>query len=329
MAQHKFDWIKHSDAVADDRFALTQEDLDKVYRMDHPEIQKRLTFVRETALPSAYKLANMPSVKDQGDLGLCFAFAGAGIQQYYYLNNPTIKSDYDLSEMFLGYWSRYICEGGAPTGDNGSTIIATMQAQQQYGICLEKTWTYVDAKENIKPSDVAVKEASQYEVGKYFAIDEDANVTTNIKKSIYAGTPIMYGSEVHQSIDNVGTDGIEPYAKSSSTSDPVVGGHARWIYGWDDTKTIKGTTKKGAFLVRNSWGGSWGCYGDSWVSYQVFLDQETDPMGITSAIAPTNTPTPSPNLDPTADIKLVKNIVYGSYNNATKISKIKNIVSKY
>lgn len=239
------------------------------------------------ALPTNYSLLNNEtSVRDdQGDLGLCFAFAGDGILEYYLKMMPNGYID-ELSEMFLGYYSRYICEGGKPTGDNGSTILATMQAMVKYGVCLALTWPYVDKDEDVTPSTIAINEAKTLEVGKYFSIPNDSNKLTAIKQSIYAGVPIMYGSDVHNSIMNVDSTGIEPYAPENSTKDPIAGGHARFILGFDDTKVITGTTTKGAFLVMNSWSNRWGANGLSWISYQTWRDQETDDMGITSVISP-------------------------------------------
>ena len=198
--------------------------------------------------------------------------------------------------MFLGYYSRYILNGNKkPTGDDGSTILATAQAMQQYGVCLNSLWPYVDSQENVTPSNSARSSALSYEVGKYFAIPQTQDTTklTQIKQSVYAGVPIMFGIDVHNSIMNVGSDGIEPYAPENSTKDPIAGGHARYILGFDDTKTITGTSTKGAFLVMNSWGSSWGANGLSWISYQVWLDQESDDMGITSVTVPTP-PNPVP-----------------------------------
>lgn len=292
-------WIKHSDAIADDTNLLTQEKLNNVYQIDDSRVGLELKDIKGI---SAYNLEQYISkiLEDQGNLGLCFAFAMEGIQEFYNKNTPPLGNTDDLSEMFIGYWSRYICGGGPPVGDYGSTILATMQAAQKYGVCLENLWPYIESKENTKPSSTANNNAKLYKISKYFAIQNDSNKIDNIKKSIYAAVPIMFGCEVHSSIMNVGSDGIEPYAKSSSVSDPAVGGHARYIYGWDDNRTIPNAPIKGAFLVRNSWGPDWGANGDSWVSYQVWKDQETDDMGITSAIFPNVAPVP---IDPCQKLK--------------------------
>lgn len=49
--------------------------------------------------------------------------------------------------------------------------------------------------------------------------------------------------------------------------DPSAGsGHAVVLVGWDDTKD-NGQGKKGAWLIKNSWGVNWGEYGYGWMSY--------------------------------------------------------------
>jgi C1A family cysteine protease len=344
-------FITHSEAIKSGDYALTQEEFDQVYAMDHPEVESRMKIVKASVLPAGYSLlpyaANVRD--DQGNLGLCFAFAGAGILEYFLKNNLPLGVWNELSELFLGYYSRYICEGGTPSGDNGSTILATAQAMAQYGICFASTWPYVESKENTRPPTSAVNEAKKFEVGKYFAIPNNNNKLTAIKQSIYAGVPIMYGSDVHESIMNVDSTGIEPYASPDSTTDPVAGGHARWVLGWDDTKSIKGTITKGAFLVMNSWSSSWGANGTSWVSYQTWLDQETDDMGITNMVAPipvpnptpvptptpaptpvpTPTPSPVPPIDPCpATMASAKKIVYSTDLNSVKVSKLKKLLPK-
>ena len=304
-------WIKHSEAVASDKYPqYTQEYINQIYTMDHPEIRSRMKVMDVGNIPSYNLLQYVaPARYNQGDLGLCFAFAGSGIAEYYIKNVAPLGVVEELAEMFLGYYSRYILNNNQPpTGDEGSTILATAQALQQYGSCIENLWPYIDANENVEPSAAAINSAKTLEVGKYFAIPNDSNKLTAIKQSIYAGVPLMFGSEVHNSIMKVGSDGLEPYAPHNSKTDPVAGGHARYIIGWDDTIGIPKAPIKGAFLIMNSWGDKWGSDGTSWVSYQVWNDQETDDMGITSMVTPTPAPlssTDCPEKQQIADIKKV------------------------
>ena len=297
-------YISHREAIANKKIKFTKRDLKKVKRFD--KVGMKLTAPKD--LPS--KSNNYPNVAparfNQGDLGLCFAFAGAGIVEYFLKNevasNPVEE---ELSEMFLGYYARYILnDNEPPEGDDGCTVLATLQALQRFGICKEVTWKYVDANENVEPPKTARDEATQVEVGEVFAIPQTQNEAKLIamKQVLYAGRPLDYGSNVHQSIMDVGADGKEPYATEDSEDDPVVGGHSRQVVDYDDDMEVPNAPIKGAFLIMNSWGADWGADGTSWVSYQVWLDEETDDMGVTS-IKSVTPPTPIPPIVDNGEVK--------------------------
>jgi C1A family cysteine protease len=84
----------------------------------------------------------------------------------------------------------------------------------------------------------------------------------------------MFGFTVHESIAEVKADGKIPYP---AKSERVVGGHAIVAVGYDDALTINAQAAgapetKGALLIRNSWGPSWGDAGYGWLPYQYVLD---------------------------------------------------------
>lgn len=261
-------WIKHSEAVASDKYPqYTKEYINQIPTLDDPRVKSSLPIPipipYKHLLPASYSLLSMiaPARYNQGDLEICFAFAGCGIVEYFIKNTPPFGEVEELSELYLGYWSRYILDGNKPpTGDNGSTILATMQALQEYGICSENLWAYTDANLNIAPSAAADAAAKNLDVGKYFAIPQTQNQAklSAIKTALYQGIPLMFGCEVHNSIFNVGSNGLEPYASPNSTTDPIAGGHARYIFGWNDNQEIPNAPITGAFLVMNSWSANWG-----------------------------------------------------------------------
>jgi C1A family cysteine protease len=57
----------------------------------------------------------------------------------------------------------------------------------------------------------------------------------------------------------------------------VLGGHAMLVIGYDDTMTIvnstTGKTTKGALIIRNSWGPSWGDHGYGAIPYEFVMNQ--------------------------------------------------------
>lgn len=252
-------------------------------------------------LPGSFSLIDKDSpIENQGNFGSCTSFSAAGALQFYDKQNGAYKN---LSQFFIYFWNRYIDNGGdptqpynekyAPTEDSGSTIRSTMKALQKMGDCTEDSWPYVDKNALLKPSDAAIKEATEYEVLSYYLIAENSSKIDNMKKAIYSGLPVIFGRNVPNEIYNVGKDGVEPYAED------WVGGHAQLAEAYDDNKVIPGAPIKGAFKIRNSWGPDWGDGGYEWVSYYAFQKQQTDCSVITKADLPGSDPSPTPDPTPT------------------------------
>jgi len=75
---------------------------------------------------------------------------------------------------------------------------------------------------------------------------------------------------VFESIKGAGATGKIP---SPARGESVLGGHAVLAVGYDDSLPIgSGDNEKvGAFLIRNSWGESWGERGYGWLPYEYVL----------------------------------------------------------
>lgn len=98
------------------------------------------------------------------------------------------------------------------------------------------------------------------------------NILAEIKKSLAAELPAMFGFSVYNSIPAVGDGNLDiPYPKRGDT---LEGGHAVLAVGYDDDKKINGET--GAILIRNSWGTQWGDKGYGWLPYKYVLNGLAD-----------------------------------------------------
>ena len=90
-----------------------------------------------------------------------------------------------------------------------------------------------------------------------------------MKTALANGTPVIIGFDVYDSFEGAWGDiphgqagsGMMPYPNTST--EELLGGHAVCIVGYDDN--LNG----GRFIVRNSWGTSWGDNGYFYMPYQV------------------------------------------------------------
>lgn len=235
------------------------------------------------ALPTVVDLRAWCSpIEDQGQIGSCTAQAGVGLLEYYerrfhgkFLNG---------SRLFLYKVTRNLLQW---TGDTGAYLRTTMKAMAGFGVCPEQYLPYSDVKTggNGVPTDPFEREpssfcysfAGNYKSIKYYRLDPaatpKATVLANIKNYVAAGFPCMFGFTVYGSIWQIGTTGKIPYPAANES---VQGGHAVVIVGYDDNieivNPINNQKKKGAFLIRNSWGTGWGVGGYGYLPYAYVLD---------------------------------------------------------
>jgi len=212
-------------------------------------------FVHEQTLDSLPKSIDlrpqMPPVYDQGQLGSCTANSIAALVQKDKNISP--------SRLFIYYNERAI--EGTIKQDAGANIRDGIKTINTLGVCSETTIPYDISKFTKKPSKKAYKEALQNKDNSYHAV---AQTELDIKAALVAGLPISFGFEVKQSFESsvVASTGIyQPKANET-----ILGGHAVCIVGYDDDKQM--------FIVRNSWGDTWGLQGYFWMPYTEVLNAQ-------------------------------------------------------
>lgn len=206
-------------------------------------------------LPTSVDLRStgkLPSIYDQEDLGSCTA--NALCAAYHYMDDSWAGS-----RLYL-YYNERKHDNDIPD-DAGSTITESVKAAEQYGLCNETTWPYDISKFTICPTKQCYTEGEEHKVCKAHKLQQDLN---SLKHCLAGGSPFIFGIDIYDSFesDEVSKTGIVPMPASGENN---LGGHAVCCIGYDDSKK--------AFLVRNSWGVSWGDEGHFWLPYD-FVDSK-------------------------------------------------------
>jgi C1A family cysteine protease len=255
------------------------------YTEEHREIKpmaKKLKIpgqaTRKLALPPKVDLrSDCSAIEHQGVLGSCSAHAAAGIVEYF--EKRTHDKYIDASRLFIYKNTRNLM---GITGDTGAWLRNTMGALAHAGVADERHWPYTDVIPDFdaEPTAFVYSIAGDYKAVKYFCHDpldknvEYRDVLTSVKKYLVAGIPSMFGFSGYASSMFGDVPGAFPVPHRS---EPIQWSHAVVAVGYDDNikitnKMHTGIKSKGALLIRNSWGVSFGEAGYGWIPYDYVLN---------------------------------------------------------
>lgn len=198
-------------------------------------------------LPESVDLRPLCSpVENQGHVGSCTANAAVGAMEYLkrdQLNRKIlcIKVARDLSRLFV-YWNTRALEGTTDI-DFGASIRSSIKALANHGACYERTWPYKESDWDKKPTEECYKEGAKFKVVSYYRIESIDEALNALAQKL----PISFGAMLYESFNDTERTGV---VKIPDPGERVIGGHAMLIVGYDQ--------KKEGFIVRNSWGTSWG-----------------------------------------------------------------------
>lgn len=214
-----------------------------------------------------YIIPEHTPISNQGNIGSCAANSGCDMWEILYgLENP--GGVFQLSRLFL-YWNARLYT--QDTGKDGGTYIHNvMNSLTMTGVCRETTWKYDTTKVFTQPNVIAYKEGDDNTFNTFYQImSYDDQRLDEIEAAVRANHPVIFGTEVGMDLENYqyGPDQAFNFPKNP------VGGHAMLIVG-----VRVGTSGKREFLIRNSWGNTWGLAsygGHAWFSSEYITADET------------------------------------------------------
>ncbi len=213
---------------------------------------------RITTLPPSVDLrSGCPPVYDQGQLGSCTANAIAAAIQFEQIRQKEPKP-FAPSRLFI-YYNERVMEHTVGQ-DAGAQIRDGMKSVNHIGACPETDWPYVITKFAQKPPTRAFKDAR---LGKALSYQRVVQTLDQMKGCLASGLPIVLGISVYESFESqqVARSGIVPMPP---ISEKLLGGHAILAVGYNDAEQ--------RFVMRNSWGTSWGMQGYFTIPYAYLTD---------------------------------------------------------
>ena len=208
--------------------------------------------VNELTLPKLIDLRPEDTPRyDQLDLGSCTGNAWAGIDEFV---KKKQQQPYFIPSRLFIYYNERVIEKTVKT-DSGAELRDGIKTLVKQGVCPETEWPYITKKFKTKPSSKCYKDALKNEVIQYLAITP---IATQFKGCLAAGYPFVFGFSVYSSFmtDQVAQTGIMPMP---NPTDKLEGGHAVMALGYDDINKW--------YIIRNSWGESWGDKGYFYMPY--------------------------------------------------------------
>ncbi len=226
---------------------------------DLPDARDHIFTAPQIALaalpPSADLRSQCPPVYDQEQIGSCTANAiGAAFE--FEVKKQGL-ADFMPSRLFI-YYNERAMEGHTGT-DSGAQIRDGIKSVATLGVCPEPEWPY-DGRPALsdggpfppgdpageQPPDTCYKDALSNRATTYSRVVQNLD---QMRGCLAAGYPFVFGFTVYASFESqqVAQTGVVPMP---APGEQVLGGHAVLAVGYDDAAQT--------FLVRNSWGTTWG-----------------------------------------------------------------------
>lgn len=229
----------------------------------------------------ARTINGVSAVKDQGNYNTCWSFASIAAMECNLIKKGYADASIDLSENQFAYffYNRQPDRLGFTTGDrnygskdwsqNGGSLMGSGLALSTWaGVTTEAMSPYVSTPSPslCYQSDYSVQSVYFYS---YDAVKNYQNSIDTVKQAIMDHGAVAAGFYFEESGSYYNRfTGAYFYNKATGN-----GNHAITIVGWDDNYkasnfALAKPTRNGAWIVKNSWGPSFGKAGYNYISYE-------------------------------------------------------------
>jgi C1A family cysteine protease len=214
-----------------------------------------------------------PSIRSQGGLGACVAFACTAMREFILGKQIQALQGYEeageakvkhLSPLDLYYRARQAMGPEYLNQDSGTYVRLGMDMLRAGGCLTEERWPYVVADfAKAPPAD----HADRFKLFTYWRIPLGTDSLDLIKQALAQEYGVVLAVMVFSNV--MGPLGPIPLEWEWPMPDPnkdvLVGWHALFLDGYWEAP---GNPSYGWFLVHNSWGENWVMDGHAWMPYQ-------------------------------------------------------------
>ena len=240
----------------------------------------------QATLPSKYSMVDLgylPSVRNQGSEGSCWAHAGMAMAESSMIKQGLASaSTVDFSEKHLAWFA---IGASAPAGDPMYGDFSGLGAQTAYdggGNMVDvmftlMAWIGVEQEANVPYQDFSSGVSESYRYHSYGHLQNvnmyDSSDTTSIKQAIMNDGAVQIAYYADGSYLTPASSNSANFA-AYYCPDSLGTNHSITVVGWDDNfsrynfKAGSTPSKNGAWLCRNSWGSYWGTNGYFYMSYE-------------------------------------------------------------
>jgi C1A family cysteine protease len=208
--------------------------------------------VKNTQVSDVVDLREYDSnIEDQGNIGSCVSSSLCNAYEIMVkkLYPNTFK---ELSRLFVYYHSRLFDD--SLEDDLGSYIRDGLKSLKNYGVCSEELWPYNLNNFDMQPPPECYLNASKRTITEYQLLLNNEEIVEVLSNNV----PVTISIEIFQDFNNVNKD--NNVVKIPNSFDYSLGYHAVLLLGYNlNTRQ---------FLMKNSWGSSWGDNGYAYIPFQ-------------------------------------------------------------